>query len=233
MKKRLLKSLALVAVIVLTVFAYTTISRTKPQRKNVPNSNRLKWYAEEAKKEGKQKEVIPAGTTEYLGSDSPDLERSLSIYSVVVAQPVEKRTFESNDNSVSTWYKFRIVDALTPLRDPVCFGCVTLSPPLEMPLDQNEFVILRNGGTLTVDGVEIEQREAGFPQFQEHKKYLLFISLYPNKVAITAGGPLGVFEIGDKENLTPFSKEPNPIREGVERKFNNSLGSLKQRFKSP
>ncbi len=233
MKKNILKPLAIVAIAVLAVFAYTTISRTKPQRKNVPNNNRLKWYAEEAKKEGKQKEVIPAGTTEYLGSDSPNLERSLSIYSVVVAQPVEKRTFESNDNSLSTWYKFRIVDALTPLRDPVCFGCVTLSPPLEMPLDQNEFVILRNGGTLTVDGVEIEQREAGFPQFQEHKKYLLFISLYPNKVAITAGGPLGVFEIGDKENLTPFSKEPNPIREGVERKFNNSLGSLKQRFKSP
>src|SRR5215216_5797754 len=86
MKKTFLKPLAVVAIAVLAVFAYTTISRTKPQRKDVPNNNRLKWYAEEAKKEGKQKEVIPAGTTEYLGSDSPDLERSLSIYSVVVAR---------------------------------------------------------------------------------------------------------------------------------------------------
>ena len=233
MKKTFLKPLAVVAIAVLAVFAYTTISRTKPQRKDVPNNNRLKWYAEEAKKEGKQKEVIPAGTTDYLGTDSPDLERSLAIYSVVVARPVEKRTFESSENSLSTWYKFSIVDALTPLRDPVCFGCVTLSPPLDMPLGEHEFVILRNGGTLTIDGVEIEQRESGFPQFNEHQKYLMFLSLYPNKVAITAGGPLGVFEIGDKENLTPFSKEPNPIRQGVERKFNNSLGSLKQRLKSP
>lgn len=233
MKRNFLKLLALVSMAVLAVFAYATISRTKSQRKDVPNNNRLQWYAEEAKKEGKQKEVIPAGTTDYLGSDSPDLERSLSIYSVVVARPVEKRTFASDGNSLKTWYKFSIIDALTPLRDPICFGCVTLSPPVEMPLDQNEFVILRNGGTLTIDGVEIEQRESGFPQFQEHQKYLLFISLYPNKLAITAGGPLGVFEIGDKENLMPFSTESNPIRDGVKRKFNNSLGSLKQRLKSP
>ena len=227
------KPFAVVAIAVLTVFACTTISRTKPQRKDVPNNNRLKWYAEEARKEGKQKQVIPAGVSDYLGSDSPDLERSLSIYSVVVAQPVRKRTFASNDNSLSTWYKFSIVEALTPLRDPVCAGCVTLSPPLDMRLDQNEFVMLWNGGTLTIDGVEIEQRESGFPEFQEHQKYLMFISLYPNQVAITAGGPLGVFEIGDKETLTAFSKESNPIRDGVERSFNNSLGSLKQRLKSP
>lgn len=233
MKKKFVKPLAVIAIAVLAVFAYTTISRTKPQRKDVPDNNKLKWYAAEAKKEGKQKEVIPAGMTEYIGSDSPSLERSLSIYSVVVAQPVEKRTFASEGNSLKTWYKFRIVDALTPLRDPVCFGCVTLSPPLDMPLDQNEFVMLRNDGTLTVDGVEIEQRESGFPAFREHQKYLMFISLYPNKLAITAGGPLGVFEIGDKETLIPFMQEPNPINEGIKGKFKNSLGSLKQRLKSP
>jgi len=233
MRRNLLKPLALVAIAVLAVFAYTTISRTKPQRQDVPNNNRLRWYAAEAKADGKQKEVIPAGITDYAGSDSPDLEKSLSIYSVVVARPIEKRTFESDGNSIKTWYKFSIVEALTPLRDPVCFGCVTLSPPLEMPLGNNEFLMLQNGGTLTIDGVEIEQHESGFPEFQEHQKYLLFLSLYPNKVAITAGGPLGVFEIGDKENLTPFSKDSNPIRDGVKKKFNNSLGSLKQRLKSP
>jgi len=232
MRRHLLKPLALVAIVVFAVLAYTTISRTKPQRKDVPNNNRLKWYAAEAKNEGKQKEVIPAGMTDYLGSDSPGLETSLSIYSVVVARPVEKRTFEDG-NSIKTWYKFSIVEALTPLRDPVCFGCVTLSPPLDMPLDTNEFVMLRNGGTLTIDGVELEQRASDFPEFKEHQKYLLFLSLYPNKIAITAGGPLGVFEVDDKENLTPFSQESNPIRDGVKRKFNNSLGSLKQRLKSP
>src|ERR1043165_3862724 len=133
MKKGFLKPLALVFVILLAVFAYTTISRTTSQRKEVPANNRLKRYAAEAKKEGKQKEVISAGITDYLGSDTPDLARAMQIFSVVVAQPVAIRTFESEGNDLKTWYKFRILDALTPLRDPVCFGCVTLSPPLDMP----------------------------------------------------------------------------------------------------
>jgi hypothetical protein len=227
-------TLVLIVLVGLVTFMMLNVpSRTIQQGTDVPPKDRLKWYAREAKKEGRQKAVIQTEITDYMGTEVHDIEQVLSDYTVVVAQPVMKRTYQSDDNNLITWYKFSIVDALTPLKNPVCFGCLSLSAPGDIPLDYHtEFLVPRNGGTFMVDGVEIEQREAGFAAFQDDQKYLLFISLYPNRVALTAGGPLGVFMISEKENLTSFSNRPGKIQEGLKTKFQDSLISLKKQLKS-
>ena len=81
--------------------------------------------------------------------------------------------------------------------------------------------------------MEIHEVEPDFPEFQTNQEYLLFILLYPNRVALTAGGPLGVFTIANGDRLIPLSKDFNRIKQGVEAKFGNSLARLKQYLKRP
>jgi hypothetical protein len=209
-----------------------TVASKNQQPKSVPSKNRIKWHAAEAKKEGQQKVTIPTGIIDYAGSENNSIEQFLSDYTVVVAKPVDQRTYQADDNTLMTWYKFRIVDALTQLKNPVCFGCLSLVPPSDIPIDfSNEFLVPRTGGTMTIDGVEINQKEDGFPEFQQSQNYLLFISLYPNGVALTAGGPLGVYTIDEREKLTPLGNQPGKIQEEIKKKFSNSLPSVKRHLK--
>ena len=229
MKSLIPKVALLLLVGVVGVWAFNATSNSK-QNNIVPSRNQLRWHAAEAKKAGKQRVEIPTQITEYLGSAS-DINEASSLYTVVVAEPVEKRTYEADDNTLATWYKFRILEHLTEVRSPTCAGCLSLTPPLDMPLDySSEFLVPRNGGTATIDGVQIEQKESAFPAFQEGQKYLLFVSMYPNGIGLTAGGPLGVFAVEGNEHLKPLRDEANKIGEGMKEKFQNSLQTLKQKL---
>jgi hypothetical protein len=109
-----------------------------------------------------------------------------------------------------------------------------LTPPIDLPVDNaTEFLVPRNGGIIRIDDVEVHQLEPDFPEFQTNQEYLLFVLLYPNRVALTAGGPLGVFSIANGDKLIPFSNESDKIKQGVESKFGNSLAHLKQYLKRP
>lgn len=228
MKKTRFLVVASVLFVGIATFVVWTVASNQ-QKAQVPSNNRLKWHAAEAKKSGKQRVLIPAGIRDYLGTENDSIEQVFLDYTVVVAKPVGKWTYQADGNSLITWHKFIIVDAVTQLKSPVCLGCLSLTPPTDIPVDfTNEFLVPRAGGTMTIDGVEVEQSEAGFPAFQHNDNYLLFVSLYPNRIALTAGGPLGVYRIDEKENVIPFSNRRDKIQEGLETKFNNSLASIKQ-----
>lgn len=219
-------SLALVSLIILTA------SSKNQEPKIEPTTNRLKWNAAEGKKEGKQRVIIPSRNFEYLGSSNTSMEQVLRDYTLVLAQPVEERTIQVSDNDLVTWYKFTILEFLTPLKAPTCANCVTLTPPADMALNSNEFWVLRNGGRLMVDGVVVEQQEAGFPQFEYKQKYLLFVLWHPNKVAIPAGGPRGVFTSDDHETLTSLHTEADVIQTGIRSRFHGSLAELRKECQS-
>lgn len=230
MKTRFLVVVSVLFVGIVTLVVWTVAS--KHQKSEVPSKNRLKWHAAEAKKSGKQRVVIPAGIRDYLGTENNSIDQVFSDYTVVVAKPVGKWTYQADDNSLVTWHKFTIVDPVTQLKNPLCPGCLSVTPPSDIPIDfTTEFLVPRAGGTMTIDGVDVEQREDGFPDFQQGENYLLFISLYPNGIALTAGGPLGVYRIDEKENVTPFANRRDKIQEGIETKFNNSLPSIKRHLK--
>jgi hypothetical protein len=221
--------LVLAGGVLLSIGLVRTASRVHQQQALEPTQNQLQWHAAEAKSRGQNKVTIPAPITDYLGSVNPSIEQAFKDYTVVVAQVISKRTYQSDGNLLRTWYTFRIVDSLTPLKNPACLGCLSLSPPPDVPIDYNtEFLVPRNGGSITLNGVEIEQKEAGFEQFQENEKYLLFISIYPNRIALPAGGPFGVFSLNEQGELTSFHGDADPIKEGVHSRFKGSLKLLKQ-----
>ncbi len=193
-----------------------------------PTKNQLQWRADKAKNEGKQKVQISSPIVEYLGSFG-DMNELLTSHSVVIAQPVEQRTYPDG-NDVLTWYRFSILESLTKLKPPVCFDCQSAIPPHDMlPLKSGEFLLSKYGGKILIDGVEIEQIDAGYPDFRQGEKYVLVISLYPSGVAISAGGPTGIFKVA-ADDLTPLNDSTTPLKEGVKTKFGNSLKSLKEHF---
>ncbi|SRR6266404_549443 len=231
MKVKFLLLVLIVCVGCLSLIALSTASKNHQEPKKAPTRGRLKWHVEEAKKEGRRQVIISSGILEYLGTANTDIEQAFNDYTVVVAQPISKQTYQVSDNDLLTWYRFRIVDALTALKNPACFGCLGVTPPSDIPpLDSNEFLIAKAGGRLMLDGVEVIQTERGFPEFEDNQRYLLFISLYPNHVAAPAGGPLGVFKIAENETLTSIHDQSDPIKDGILSEFHGSLKLLKRHF---
>jgi hypothetical protein len=203
--------------------------RQPPQQPLEPTHDRLRWASQKARMEGIRKVTLETPIGYYLGTASAiTVDRALSTYTVVVAKPIEQRTYRETDNDLITWYKFRILEALSETKSPPCPGCQTSTPPAEMfPLQPDEFFMPKSGGNLTEDGIEIEQIEPGFPKFELGQKYLLLLSMDSSNIATTGGGPLGVFTIDENGSTTPLTETPHLIKEGMKQRFGNSLDRLK------
>ena len=179
---------------------------------------------------GKTEITVPSPTVEYLGTeDSPDF--ALSHFSIVVAQPVEELTYAPDDSVVGVWYKFRITETIS--QKPPFPTPLPSDPPAEMlPVNDDEFLIFKYGGTLSVDGVTVTMTDAGLPPFAKGRMYLLLISRNLGGVATLWAGPSGAFAVTPEGNTEPVNKEPHPIKEVMRDRFNNSTARLKQLLKS-
>jgi hypothetical protein len=234
MKLKLTLAIAFIG-LALTIGLIRTSSKVRHKQTPQPTSDRLKWHVEEAKREEVKEVFLQAPTSDYLGSDITDFKEALSSYTLVVAQLEDSKTYEVEDgNNLITWNKFRTTDQLSDIRPSACNGCVTTVPPDEfLPLHPGEFCVSRRGGMLMHDGVKITQVVSDFPFFEKGQKYFMFISLYPSGVAITAGGPNGVFPLDEHGRLSQFAREPNEISNGVQGRFKNSINIAKSQLKRP
>ncbi len=210
-----------------------TASKGRQGPRRVPDKNRIAWHLQQAKQEGRKVALLEMQTADYLGGgDLEDITEAMKSYSVVKAQVIDSRTYEQNDNDLITWTKFKILEPLTELRPPRCPGCVSVKQPSDMlPLQPDEFLVPRPGGTLIKDGVELSQIEQGFPLFLAGQEYFMLISLYPSRTALTAGGPAGVYIVDAKENLKPFGDESPILKESIQRQFRNSLNEVRQQLR--
>jgi len=218
----------------ITVVSYKSgFTNVQKENKHVPTEQRLLWFAKQAKNEGRRHIKIPSPINEYSGSVTTlSLDDALKISTVVIAELIEKRSYEQNSNNIVTWNKFRIDEVVSEAREMLCPDCENSTPPSEMlPLHSKEFLLSTSGGRLTVDGVEIEQIESGFPEFQEHAKYLLFLSLGTSGVAGTIGGPVGVFRLDNQGNALPINESSHLLKREFKEKYGNSSSRLRTRLR--
>ncbi|HUS10672.1 MAG TPA: hypothetical protein VMZ30_09420 [Pyrinomonadaceae bacterium] len=224
-----LASLGLIAVGVVK-----TSSKVQRSADFAPSHDRLRWYAQKAKGERQTKVSISSMVYDYAGSaNSLDVNSAFATYTVVIGVPLEKRTYQFTDNDLVTWYKFRIVDTLSDRKNPPCTVCDKSNPPQELlPLASDEFVLPKNGGQILLDGVEVEQVEKGFPQYELGQKYLFLLFLEASGVATTAGGPLGVFTINADGTFLPINTRDHPLKKGLKQQFSNSVERLRNSNRS-
>lgn len=223
--------LLIVVAALLSVALYRTAPRFQPQTQDMPPKNQVRWRPERAKAEGHKRIQIEPPIIDYLGSEVSDLDEALGSYTVVVATAIEQRTYE-HVNDLITWTKFKTEEELSPLRPPLCPTCNSHTQPEDMlPLNPGEFLTATIGGSKVIEGVEINELNPAFPQFQMNQKYVLLISVYANQTAVTLGGPIGVFKAGPGDIFLPVSQKNHPLREEIQKKLGNSLPLLKTRVK--
>ena len=218
-------ALVLLAAGVIAAGLIRTASTT--HKKSLPYKDRLKWYAKEAKSEGRQKVRIPADLIEYLGgAGTISAEEAFSSFSVVIAHLVSKESYPRSEDIV-TWNKFAIDEVLSEAKQIPCTTCGASDPPSNlMPLQKGEFLMSKAGGSVALDGVEIEQIEESFPQFETNQQYLLLITLNPAGTAWTMGGPVGVFKVDKHERLEPVRPSDHRVHKDFKEKYGNSLEQL-------
>lgn len=81
---------------------------------------------------------------------------------------------------------------------------------------------------MIIDGVEVEQIDDTFPDYEPNQKYLLLINLYPSGTAQTIGGPIGVFRILQNDKVLPIRESEHRIHKDFKEKYGSSLGELRK-----
>jgi hypothetical protein len=207
------------------VFVRTSSKIQEPIR--YPTKDRLQWYATKTKNEGKRKVIVPGPIVDYPGIDM-NFNEAVKNYTVLIAEPIESKSYFDSDDII-TWYKFRILDILSPRNYVYCNTCPPIpEAPREMsPINPDEFVLAVSGGTATVDGVDITMTNNSLPSFEIGKEYLLFVSVTPSGVAMLGAGPSGIFAIGNDGSLEAVDKNNRPLKAEINQRFKLKLSVLK------
>jgi hypothetical protein len=182
------------------------------------------------KAEGKNKTAISEIRIDYGGANM-ELDQALINYSIVIAEPVQNKSFALDSSNITTWYKFRVLETLARKSYIFCSTCSPVPPiPEEMgEPNYDEFFVDTIGGVLNVEGVEISQPNSSL-HFETGNKYMMFVNLSPSQVAVIAGGPSGVFELGKNGSLRSLNKENARLPAEMQRHFGRKLSEFRSHF---
>lgn len=226
------KIIVLVSVLLIGIGAVTTLSliRQQPQGKMRPDWRDRGLIASTAKN---AKEKVINKTSVYPPHVSyvdglASMDEALSYYSAVIAQPITKHTQISKDGEeIITWYKFKILENLS---DKVCSRCLPADElPSEMlPLNSDEIIVNKHGGTVSLDGVEVTMPTPSYPDFETSEKYLLFLEIDPTrqfgKIMV---GPAGTFTVKPNGDIVPINEKDHPLKKIIKEQYKSSIKELK------
>lgn len=230
------KLLITAGLVILTSTLFLSLSfKTNSKVQEVDRSKdrgKLSWFAARAKAKGQREVVIGAPLVTY--AVPKDLEEALAYYTLVVAEPLEQRSYVNDDErTIKTWYKLRLLEELSS-PTTICTTCPDIEPPPTdfLPLQTNEFLTSKPEGEVEVDGVRIKQNDPDFPRFEKRKRYLIFVAFdFQKTVAAVRMGPWGTFAIDANEQLRPISqKYKHPVIEKLTSGTDSSLPGLRKRL---
>lgn len=203
------------------------VSNSFQNEKEPQRENTLLATARRTKAEGKSHIAVPGPIIDYPGLNV-SIDYLLSHESAVVAEPIASKGYLENENSIGTWYKFRIREAISLRTAEYCITCPDPgSPPPELSsLLPNEFLLAVDGGTVSLEAVEVTQYSDCIPPFKAGKSYLLFISLLPGGVARLGVGPAGIFRV-DNDMLEGVDNHKRRAYDELQNRFGRSLSQIK------
>jgi hypothetical protein len=200
-------------------------------KQNNEKRGTIAWFVKRAKEQNKTKVFVPPPERTFFEVDG--LDDALSTYAVLVVRPIEQKVAVLNEADIITWHKLKVLDLISyPARGGAqCLG--QLTPPQEiLSLKVDEILVATYGGSLEVDGIQLESRD---PEFGEHfirsNKYLVFLSLdLGQRVGKLSLGPHGVFALNSSDQVVPIVESTSPLVREVKSKFDNSLIRFKERL---
>jgi hypothetical protein len=164
--------------------------------------------AELTKARGKDRATLPAVSVLYpIAPDADTLDQILSKYTIIVAELISQRSYVDQHEKITSWCKFRALDTITQAPPLQSFASRTIPSDL-LPIAEDEFLVPREGGVITLDGVQIIQHELTVPEFKASQKYLLLVSFDPvTKIAEMAFGPQSILPIKADRSLDSSQQE--------------------------
>ena len=232
------KSIILVSVLLaVAALGLTTLSqrssRSSPQleeleQKENRRSMTIKERVELAKLRGKKQVIVPGTISLHpVVKTADEMDKTLSSYSLVLAERIGEIGYLGNSNTINSWYKFRLVDLITQAQPGPAFARRELPREL-FPVKNDEILVPIPGGTVTLDGVEVTQRDQNFPPFDQTKRYLLLVSFDPStKVAELALGSQAVL-IVNADNSLDAHFDHQLLQQAIKQFHNGSLDQLKR-----
>jgi hypothetical protein len=222
-----MKILLLVAIALSLVGGVTVKSGFFNQSEVKGSQNgRFKKLAKEAKEKGKTHVTTASFShTEYVGQiDS--LNFLLRNYSFVVAELIEQKSYVSPSyDEVTTWSKFHTIDVLS---QSDIINDSDIAPPSESSiLTPDDFLIAQVGGNILIDGVSVKVEDQSFPLLKPGEQYLLVMSKNKSGVAILAGGPTGVFTLGENGVIKPLIKNDRSFQSAISSNLGQTLRDIK------
>lgn len=232
----------IILVVVISVLAIVGVVRTaskgrypESQRtvelkgKEKRNTLALKERVELAKMRGEQQIIIPGSISANV--EVENLDEAFSTYTVVIAQPIEVKSFLDMHDTINSWYKFKVIETLSKKAPPAdtSFG----NPPDDMlPLKDNEILVPRLNGTVVIDNVKVTAPDKDFPMLDKTQRYLLFLS-------VDTTGNIGRLELGSAAvaSITPdgkietTDKQQDRLKLEMKGRYNGSLNQLKEEIK--
>jgi hypothetical protein len=157
--------------------------------------------------------------------------QALEIYDLVIGEFVSSKSFVTDDDgTILTWYKFKVFETISQPKRRVS---QIDSPPAELlPLAPDEILIWKTGGTVEVDGMEIEMQDLEFSPFQNSKKYLLILALDPAKQAGTLEvGPGGALLVKSDDTVEPAAKNRIHFKREIDNRYGSSVSKLREKIK--
>jgi hypothetical protein len=153
-----------------------------------------------------------------------DFDQALEIYDIVIGQ------FVDDDGTLTTWYKFKIHETVSKAKRRV--GQIDLPPADLYPVASDEILIWKTGGTVEIDGMELEMQELEFPPFESSKKYLLVLATDPTKQAGTLEvGSRGALIINDDDTAVPAVSNKSYFKKEIEKRYGASISKLKEKLR--
>jgi hypothetical protein len=162
---------------------------------------------------------------------SADLDTARSIYDWVIGEFVFSKSFPADDDGhIVTWYKFKVLETVSQALRPV--SDIDSVPAELLPLASDEILVWKTGGSVEIDGMEIEMEEVGFPPFEKSKKYLLIIAVdHAKQAGRIQVGPSGALIVKADDTLEPISKNDIYYKTGIENRYGASVSKLKEKLK--
>lgn len=228
MKKKLLGITLVVAALTSVGMIHSASKRRHEKDQQNDRVGTFRERLERAKARGDKK--IRSGGVIPLYAQA-DLDQALEIYDLVIGEFVSSKSFATDeDGTILTWYKFKVDETLSRAKRLV--SKIDSPPAKLLPLASDEILIWKTGGTVGIDGMEIEMEDLEFPPYEFSKKYLLVLAFDPAKQGGTVSvGPSGALLIKADDTVEPSAKHRSYFKREIEHRYGPSVSKLREKLK--
>lgn len=166
--------------------------------------------------------------------DVTGMDQAKANYSVLVARADSKQTLQTSPFNIATWFRFTVTEVLSTQAPFVCVNGRCTPPAGVAGPGASELLLPKAGGSVVVNGVQVELALQGFPDFALGQSYLLFIDYdASSRLGAPVLGSIGVFSVDASGNLASISPESNDLKTDIATRYGNSLSQVRAAFGSP